>query len=76
MPWAYLAPIALLVCSNVFMTFAWVSRGLPQANEMVRRTISSTERREHERAAARVTLRPLPTLTLGNSERSRGKSMT
>ena len=29
MPWAYLAPIALLVCSNVFMTFAWVSSGLP-----------------------------------------------
>ena len=23
MPWAYLAPIALLVCSNVFMSFAW-----------------------------------------------------
>jgi uncharacterized protein (DUF486 family) len=22
-PWNYLAPIALLVCSNVFMTFAW-----------------------------------------------------
>ena len=22
-PWGYLAPIALLVCSNVFMTLAW-----------------------------------------------------
>lgn len=22
-PWAYIAPIALLVCSNVFMTLAW-----------------------------------------------------
>ena len=22
-PWSYLAPIALLVCSNVFMTLAW-----------------------------------------------------
>lgn len=22
-PWGYLAPIILLVCSNVFMTFAW-----------------------------------------------------
>jgi len=22
-PWGYLAPIVLLVCSNVFMTFAW-----------------------------------------------------
>ena len=23
MPWAYLAPIFLLCCSNIFMTFAW-----------------------------------------------------
>ena len=23
MPWAYVAPILLLFCSNVFMTFAW-----------------------------------------------------
>src|SRR5579864_1594608 len=23
MPWAYLAPVALLFCSNIFMTFAW-----------------------------------------------------
>ena len=23
MPWAYIAPILLLCCSNVFMTFAW-----------------------------------------------------
>jgi hypothetical protein len=37
----------------VFMTFAWVSRGLPKANEMVRRTISTGERRELGRAAGR-----------------------
>ena len=22
-PWSYLAPILLLICSNIFMTFAW-----------------------------------------------------
>ncbi len=42
----YLAPIVLLLVSNVFMTFAWVRSGLPQANEMVRWTISSDERPE------------------------------
>ena len=30
---AYLAPILLLLASNVFMTFAWVSRGCRQATE-------------------------------------------
>ena len=29
----YLAPIALLLCSNVFMTFAWVSRVCRQATK-------------------------------------------
>ncbi len=43
MTWTYIAPILLLVVSNVFMTFAWVRGGLPKANAMVRRTISSDE---------------------------------
>ena len=38
---AYVAPILLLVASNVFMTFAWVSGGWPKASEMVQWTISS-----------------------------------
>jgi hypothetical protein len=38
---AYFAPILLLLFSNIFMTFAWVRSGLPQANEMVQWTISS-----------------------------------
>ncbi len=29
MNWSYLAPILLLCCSNIFMTFAWVRRDLP-----------------------------------------------
>ena len=27
MSWAYIAPILLLCCSNVFMTFAWARSG-------------------------------------------------
>jgi hypothetical protein len=44
MNWTYIAPILLLCGSNVFMTFAWVSRGLPKANATVRWTVASGER--------------------------------
>jgi hypothetical protein len=47
----FFAPIALLLLSNVFMTFAWVSGGWPKANEIVRGTISSRERPERKRRA-------------------------
>jgi hypothetical protein len=44
MNWTYIAPILLLCGSNIFMTFAWVSRGLPKANATVRWTVASGER--------------------------------
>ena len=51
MNWTFVTPILLLCVSNVFMTFAWVRSGLPKANEMVLRTISSDERAELGRGA-------------------------
>jgi uncharacterized protein (DUF486 family) len=27
-PWSYIAPVALLACSNVFMTLAWYGHDL------------------------------------------------
>ena len=48
---SYITPIFLLVASNVFMTFAWVSGGWPKASEMVHWTISSRERPERKRRA-------------------------
>src|SRR5581483_819504 len=51
MPWPYIAPIALLFCSNVFMTFAWVSGRRAQRASMSGGHARGRERPELERGA-------------------------
>ena len=51
MSWAYIAPILLLCCSNVFMTFAWARSGPAKPDAKRQWRFASEERAELRRGA-------------------------
>ena len=51
MNWAYIAPILLLCCSNVFMTFAWARSGPAEPGAKRQWRFASDERAELGRGA-------------------------
>jgi hypothetical protein len=51
MNWAFIAPILLLCCSNIFMTFAWARSGPARPGAKRQWRFASDERAELGRGA-------------------------